>query len=93
MLQIELAPTLSHGGESTAKDEDERSVREYLRAGEGDKELGQKIELLKSFLESADFPQLRQRSEKLLIEGKDVRFVVSVDKGELVYEMRVVGED
>ena len=93
MLQIELVPTLSHCVESAAKDEYQKSVREYLRSGEGDRELGQRIELLKSFLESADFPHLRQQSEKLLIEGKDVRFVVSMDKGKPMYEMRVVGED
>ncbi|GAH43195.1 unnamed protein product, partial [marine sediment metagenome] len=44
--------------------------------GREDKELEERIELLKAFLESADFGRLRSQSEKHLIEGKKVKFVI-----------------
>jgi hypothetical protein len=89
MLKIELTPSLDHCVESTAKDEYDKSVREYLRSGEASKELEERIELLKSFLESMDFSELRQASEKHLIEGRQVRFVVFAEGGQPKYEMWV----
>ena len=59
MDQIELVPDLSHCIETVARREYENLARNYLQSGKGDSELGEKIELLRSFLESADFRKLR----------------------------------
>jgi len=63
-LVIELIPTASHCIETTAKREYWKSVDEYLKKANEDKRLEEKIELLKAFLETADFSMLRQQSEK-----------------------------
>jgi wyosine [tRNA(Phe)-imidazoG37] synthetase (radical SAM superfamily) len=59
-----------------------------MQKGKGDKNLEQKIELLRLFLETADFRQLRAESERHLSEGKIVRFVLTLDKGKPRYEMK-----
>ena len=89
MLRIELVPTLSHCVESAAREQYDKSVREYLRAGKGSQELEERIELLKAFLESMDFSELRRESEKHLTQDRDVRFVVYMERGEPKYEMEV----
>ena len=89
MLRIELVPTLSHCVESAAREQYEGSVQEYLRAGKGSQELEKRIELLKAFLESMDFSELRRESEEHLMQDRDVRFVVYMESGKPQYEMKV----
>jgi hypothetical protein len=89
--RIELTPTLTHCIETTARQEFSRATGEYLQKAEGDRELEQKIELLRMFLESADFRELRRQSEKHLTEGKTVRFILHLEEGEPRYELMVEG--
>ena len=88
-IRIELVPTLSHCVESAAKEEYESSVGKYLWAHGHDQNLQEKLELVLAFLQSVDFHQLRRESEKHLVEGKDVRFVLYMEEGEPKYEMQV----
>jgi hypothetical protein len=87
-MQIELFPSLSHCVETTAKQEFRKSVDEYMEK-QGDKQLEDRIELLKAFLESMDFRELRCESEKHLVEGKKVRFVIRWEENKLHYDMVV----
>ena len=87
-MQIELFPSLSHCIETTAKQEFWKSVDEYMEK-QGDKQLEERIELLKAFLESMDFRELRCESEKYLVEGKKVRFVIRWEENKPRYEMVV----
>ncbi|HEY49713.1 MAG TPA: hypothetical protein G4O13_06685 [Dehalococcoidia bacterium] len=87
--RIELVPTLEHCIETTARQEFSRSADAYMQQGEGDRKLEQRIELLRAFLETADFKKLRRESEKHLAEGKPVRFLLYTDKGHPKYEMKV----
>ena len=87
-MQIELVPSLSHCIETTAKQEFWKSVDEYMEK-QGDKQLGERIELLKAFVESVDFSRLRCESEKHLVEGKKVRFTVRWRGNKPHYEMVV----
>ncbi len=73
---IELMPSLSHCIETAAKEEFWSLVSRYTEAKQEDKELGKKLELLKAFLESMDFKKLRRESEKHLIQGKTVKFII-----------------
>ena len=57
--------------------------------GEGSQELEERIELLKAFLESMDFSELRRESEKHLTQGIGVRFVVYMERDKPKYEMEV----
>ena len=61
-----------------------------MQIGQEDKELEAKIELLKAFLESMDFKKLRSQSEKHLVEGKTVKFIISWKQDKPSYEMVVI---
>ena len=87
---IELFPSLSHCIETTAREEFWNSVNQYMEGGQEDKKLEGRIELIKAFLESMDFKKLRSQSEKHLIEGKKVKFVICWKEGKPSYEMEVI---
>ncbi len=89
MVRIELTPTLTHCIETTARQEFLKSEDEYMRSGGEDKELEEKIELLRMFLESMDFRELRRQSEEHLTEGKNVRFILYQEEGKPKYELKV----
>ncbi len=90
---VELFPSLYHCIESTAREEFWNSVNQYVGSGREDRRLEERIELLKAFLESVDFGNLRSQSEKYLVEGNRVKFVICRKEGELQYEMVVSGEE
>ncbi len=76
MYSMELAPSLSHCIETVAKETYWNLVNKYMEGEAGDKELARQIELLKAFLETMDFRKLRSESEKYLIQGKTVKFMI-----------------
>ena len=86
---IELRPTLSRCIETVAKKEYWRSVDVYLKAKTGDKGLEERIELLKSFLETEDFKALRSQSERYMPEGKRITFTAFIKDGKPCHRMRV----
>jgi len=90
MDDVELFPSLSHCIETTAKEEFWNLVNQYMEGGKQDKELERRIELLKSFLESMNFKKLRSQSERHLLKGKQVKFVISWKEGKSSYEMVVI---
>ena len=87
--RIELIPTLSRCIETVAKREYWKNVDESLRNRKANRKLEERIELLRSFLESADFGALRRRSEKHLVDGKRVKFTLSIKDGKQRCEMTV----
>ena len=87
--QIVLTPTASHCIETVTKREYWKNVNLYLKKREEDKRLEEKIELLRSFLETADFTNLRRQSEEHILHGKQVEFIVSNKNKKLLYEMIV----
>ena len=90
MLQIELVPDVSHCIETVAKREYEGTLKQLLGAVEANKELEEKAEILRLFLETMDFKKLRAKSEKWLVEGKTVKFVIYAEGGAPKYVMQVV---
>ena len=87
MVQIELVPDFSHCVETVARKEYENLVKSYLQAGKGDSELREKIELLRSFLESADFRELRKQSEDYLLKGQKIKFIIHREHGKAKCQM------
>ena len=75
--------------ETKAKREYNQILSELLKQGEKG-ELAEKLETLRLFLESADFNKLRSESEKHLLEGKRVKFIVYLVEGKLNYEMKTI---
>jgi hypothetical protein len=71
--EIVLEPSITHCIESVAKTEYERILRLLLRAKKEDPRLADELELLRLFLESADFGVLRSRCEDPLAAGKHVK--------------------
>ena len=88
-IQIVLTPTVSHCIETVAKREYWKNVTTYLKKRKGNTRLEEKIELLRSFLETTDFSNLRKQSEEHILNGKQVQFIVSVKNKKLLYEMTV----
>ena len=87
--RIELVPELDHCIETAARREFSKSRDEYLQSGVENKELEGKIELLRMFLDTADFREMRRESEKYLTQGKAVRFILNMEEGKLKYEIKV----
>ena len=80
-LKVELVPDLDHCIETLAKKEHAAVSKKILEAGQRNKELEEELEILRLFLETADFKKLRAESEKSLIEGRRVKFLVYLDNG------------
>ena len=87
-MEIKLEPSISHCIETVAKREYEKTLKLLLSEEQEDMQLEQKLELLRLFLESADFRQLRSRSNKPLAEGKRVTFTIRPIDGTVEYEMK-----
>ena len=90
MLQIELVPDISHCIETVAKREYEGTLRQLLAEEEMNKGLEEKAEILRRFLQTADFKKLRAESEKWLTEGKTVKFVIYAECGASKCVMQVL---
>ena len=89
MLKIELVPDLSHCIETVTKRKYAELVPKLLAPRGGNKALEEKLEILRLFLEAADFKKLRSESEKQLTEGREVRFVIYLEDGVSKYQMQV----
>ncbi|MBN2463316.1 MAG: hypothetical protein JXB43_06920 [Dehalococcoidia bacterium] len=87
MVQIELMPDLSHCIETVARKEFENLVSGYLQAGKGGAEFGEKVELLRTFLRSADFRKLRKQSEEYLLKGQKIKFILYREHGKPKHKM------
>ena len=61
-MRIELYPELDACVETQAKRQYDEIMRELLQKGEAEGELAERLELLRLFLESADFSKLRAES-------------------------------
>lgn len=86
MVHIELEPELSACVETKARQQYEQILSELLNKGEAG-ELGEKMEILRLFLESTDFSKLRNQYEKRLLAEKKVKFIIYLANGKPEYEM------
>lgn len=90
MLRVELFPDLSHCVQTQAKKEYSETMKKLL-AAEGQSEvLEEKLELLRLFLEEADFKDLRRESERLLTQGSQVKFTVYLEAGRPRWDSQVL---
>lgn len=86
--RITLEPDLARCVETVAREEFERGMR-LLLEGEDAPGLAERTELLRRFLETADFRELRRISEPLLAGGRKVTFTVYDDNGTPRYHLDV----
>jgi hypothetical protein len=92
MLKIELVPHLSQCIETIAKKEYEGTLKRLLAGEETNTELQETAEILRLFLQTADFKKLRAESEMWLVEGKTVKFVIYAEDGVPKYAMQVLSD-
>jgi len=88
MICLKIVPELNECIETKARKEYQR-VCDLVMQGSDEAGLIQRLELLRAFLESADFRTLRSDSEPLLAEGKRITFVISQRSGRAVCKMEV----
>ena len=86
MVCVELKPSLSSCIETLSKKEYEQTLSLLLKEGHAEKELGERLEALRLFLESADFGYLRSQYEGYLTEGRKIKFMIYSEEGEMSYE-------
>ena len=89
MAPIELTPNLSSCIETLSKKEYERILNLLLNKGSVNEELGERLEVLRLFLESTDFSHLRSQYEGYLAEGKKVTFQIYSEEGKVSYKLIV----
>jgi len=89
MVYIELEPDLEACVETKAKRLYQQYLSKLLNKSDEQK-LGEKLEILRLFLESTNFSKLRRESEKHLVEGRRVKFIVRSEKGKPEYEMQII---
>jgi hypothetical protein len=87
MVCIELKPDLSNCIETLSKKEYERTLNLLLRQKSVDEKLGERLEVLRLFLESADFGHLRSQYEGYLTEGKKVTFLIYPEEEKVNYKL------
>ena len=75
--------------ETKAKRQYNQTLGELLKKGE-EEGLAERLETLRLFIESADFNKLRGESEKHLLEGKRVKFILHLEEGKPRYEMKII---
>ena len=91
MVPIELQPNPSNCIETLSKIEYERILNLLLKEGCADEELGERLEVLRLFLESTDFGHLRSQYEGHLTGGKKVTFLIYPEEGKVSYRLIVEG--
>jgi hypothetical protein len=89
MVCVELKPNLLSCIEAVSKKEYERTLNLLLKEGSADEKLGERLEILRLFLESADFGHLRSQYEGHLTEGKKVTFLIYPEEGKVSYKLIV----
>lgn len=89
MNRIELCPDLSRCIQTVAREEFWNSVNTLMASDQENEDLQRRVELLKAFLESMDFRELRRESEGHLTQGHAVKFVIYWKQSKPSYDMIV----
>jgi hypothetical protein len=92
VTRIEMVPDLEHCVQTRARQEYGAAMSRIM-AGDGSKDLEQRVELLKAFLEEADFGRLRRESEAHLAQGRKVKFILDGSGGPGGWSVRMMAGD
>lgn len=89
---VELLPDLSSCVQTRARQAYTAAMNKIV-SGDASPVLEDRLELLKVFLEEADFSRLRRESEEHLTQGRKVKFVLSRSAGSGKWSARMIVED
>jgi hypothetical protein len=90
MIKVAISPDLEHCVEALAKRRHAELIQILLCNESSSTEEEEELELLRLFLEAADFSKLRAESEKYLIKGEKVRFTIYFNESGLRCELSVI---
>lgn len=76
MIEMTFHPTLEQCIQTLTKKAYERLMQQLLASEGEDADAGERLEMLKAFLETHDFNQIRSEYEPYLAEGKAVMFTL-----------------
>jgi len=88
MVYIEIEPDLNECVETKARKE-YKKLSSLVMKGNKERSLCQRLELLRLFLETADFGKLRSTSERFLVKDKRVIFLIWEKSGKVACTMKV----
>jgi len=92
LTRIDLVPDLSHCVQTRARQEHAATISRIM-SGDQSPGLELRLELLRAFLEEADFSRLRRESEEHLTQGRKVQFVLSGSAGPGKWSVKMTVED
>jgi hypothetical protein len=92
LTRIELVPDLSHCVQTRARQEYAATMSQIM-SGDESPGLEERLDLLKAFLEGADFSRLRRESEERLTQGDKVIFFLSGSVGHGKWSVKMTVED
>jgi hypothetical protein len=92
VTRIELVPDPEHCVQTRAR-QDFAAAMSQLIAGDQSPDLKQRLELLRAFLEEADFGRLRRESEAHLAQGRKVKFIIDGPGGPGGWSVRMTAGD
>lgn len=90
--RIEIIPDLDHCVQTRARQE-YAAIMSKIMSGDDSPGLEDRLEMLRAFLEEADFSRLRRESEAHLTQGRKVRFVLSGSAGPGKWSVIMTVED
>ncbi len=88
-MKVELSPQLGHCIETVARERYALLARHLLEAERPDPAAEEELEILRLFLEKANFRRLRAESEPHLAAGRKVSFTVYLSGGRPAWTMSV----
>jgi hypothetical protein len=88
MENITLVPDLSSCIETTARKAHRERLYLLLSGHQDNERLKTEVGIQEQFLETSDFPKLRAESEKHLVEGKTVEFIIYLQDGKVKYNLK-----
>jgi hypothetical protein len=87
MFQIKLVPDTTHCIETVARNEYEKLLRSVMREGRVDPHLSARMELLRTFLQNADFRSLRRQSDEYILAGGRITFIIRQTENGFSYKI------
>ena len=88
-MEIKFEPSLQSCIETVANKEYKEVLRQLLKTSQENEQLEEKLDLLTRFLEAADFNELRSRSDKFLLKGERVEFILKSKESPPNYEVEM----
>lgn len=87
-IKVEIEPELAACIETKARREYQNTLSRFLQKRR-DERLEARLEIMRLFLETADFKQLREAYENYLVVGKRVKLILRPGKNRPKYEIKI----